>query len=85
MVETVISDYMSPRCDLDLKGSKPIFLHDSLAHDGASPYTILLRKVQQLRKSYFDYISPHCSLDLENSEPFFFFFFLFFFIQHSIS
>ena len=29
MVETVISDYMSTHCDLDLKDSKPIFLHDT--------------------------------------------------------
>ena len=32
MVETVISDYMSPHCDLELEDSKPIFLHDTLAH-----------------------------------------------------
>ena len=44
MVETVISDYMSPHCDLELEDSKPIFLHDTLAND-ASPY----RKVEQLR------------------------------------
>ena len=35
MVETVISDYMSPHCDLELEDSKPIFLHDTLAHDNA--------------------------------------------------
>ena len=27
---------MSPCCDLDLKNSKPIFLHDTLAHEDAS-------------------------------------------------
>ena len=38
MVETVVSDYMSPHCDLDLEDSKPTFLHDALIHDDASPY-----------------------------------------------
>ena len=33
MVETVRSDYMSLHCDLELEDSKPIFLHDTLAHD----------------------------------------------------
>ena len=40
MVETVIYDYMSPHCDPELEDSKPIFLHDTLAHDLASPYQI---------------------------------------------
>ena len=35
MVETVITDYMSPHCDLDLDDGKPIFLNDTLAHDDA--------------------------------------------------
>ena len=38
MVDTVIFDYMNPHCGLDLEDSKPIFLHDTLAHDDASPY-----------------------------------------------
>ena len=50
MVETVISDYMSPQCDLDLEDRKPLFLHDALAHDDASPYQLWLQKVQQLRR-----------------------------------
>ena len=37
MVETVISDQMSPYCDPKLEDSKPIFLHDTLAGDFASP------------------------------------------------
>ena len=36
--ETVIFDQMSPHCDPELKDSKPIFLHDFLAHNVASPY-----------------------------------------------
>ena len=38
MIETVILDYMSPHCDLELKDRKPIFLHDTLAHDDALSY-----------------------------------------------
>ena len=49
MVETVISDQMSPHCDPELEDRKPIFLHDILAHDVASPYQIQLQKVQQQR------------------------------------
>ena len=33
MVETVISDYMSPHCNPELEESKLIFLHHTLAHD----------------------------------------------------
>ena len=29
MVETVISNYMSPHCDCDLEDGKSIFLHDT--------------------------------------------------------
>ena len=36
LVERVISDYMSPHYDLELDDSKPIFLHDTMAHDEAS-------------------------------------------------
>ena len=46
MVETVISDH----CDPELKDSKPIFLHDTLAYDAASPYSVWLHEVQQLRR-----------------------------------
>ena len=48
--ETVISDQMSPHCDPELKDNKPIFLHDTLAHNVASPYQVWLQKVQQLRR-----------------------------------
>ena len=27
--------YISPRCDLDIEHSEPIFLHDTLAYDAA--------------------------------------------------
>ena len=50
MVETVISDQMSPHCDPELEDSKSIFLHDTLAHDVASPDQVWLQKVQQLRR-----------------------------------
>ena len=54
MVETVILDYMSHYYDPELEGSKPILLHDTLAHDVASPYQIWLQKVQQLRTHHPD-------------------------------
>ena len=53
MVERVISDYMSPHCDLELEDSKPI-LHDTLAHDDASPYQVWLQRVKHLRRYYPD-------------------------------
>ena len=56
MVETVISDYMSPHCDLELEDSKPIFLHDTLANDDASPYQVRLQKAQQQRRNHLDNI-----------------------------
>ena len=40
MIGTVISDYMSPLYDPKLEDSKPIFLHDTMAHDHASPYQV---------------------------------------------
>ena len=46
MVETVKSDQMSPHCYPELEDSKPIFLHDTLAHDVASPYQVWLQQVQ---------------------------------------
>ena len=50
MVETVIFDHMSPKCDFDLEDSKPVFLNVTLAHDDASPYKVWLQKIQQLRR-----------------------------------
>ena len=50
MVETVTLYNISPNFDLDLDDSKPIFLHDNLAHDDASPYQVWLQNVQQLRR-----------------------------------
>ena len=55
-VETVIFDQISP----ELEESKPIFLHDTLAHDLASPYQIWLQKVQQLRRYHSDEHSLEC-------------------------
>ena len=50
MLETVILDYMNPHCDIDHADTKPMFLHDTLAHDDASPYQVWSQKVQQLRR-----------------------------------
>ena len=50
MAETVIFDQKSPHCDPELEDSKPIFLHDTLTHDAASPYQVWLQKVQQLKR-----------------------------------
>ena len=38
MVETVIFDQTSPNCDPEHEEIKPLFLHDILAHEFASPY-----------------------------------------------
>lgn len=35
---------MSPNCNLDLEDSTPMFLHDTLVHDGAPPYQVWLQK-----------------------------------------
>ena len=37
-------DYVSAHCDFDLDDSEPIFLHDTLAHNVASQYQVLLQK-----------------------------------------
>ena len=47
MVETVTFHQISPHSDPELQDSKPIFLHDTLAHDVASPYQVWLQKGQQ--------------------------------------
>ena len=47
LVETVLFDYVSPHCDPELENNKPIFLHETLAHDDASSYQVWLQKVQQ--------------------------------------
>ena len=44
MVETVISDQISPQYDPELEDSKQIFLHDTLAHNVASPYPVKLKQ-----------------------------------------
>ena len=82
MVDTVTFDQMGPHCKLE--DSKPIFLHDTLAHDDASQYQVWLQKVQQLRRYHpdehsldinwtnTDILILHCDLNLECSNPFFF-------------
>ena len=54
MVEIFILDQMNLHCDPELEDSKPIFLHDTLAHDDASSYQVWLPKVQQLRRYHLD-------------------------------
>ena len=52
-VETVISDQMSPPCDPELEDQQtnPLAdLHDTLAHDVASPYQVWLQMIQQPRR-----------------------------------
>ena len=53
MVEKVVFDYMSPHCDPELEDSKPIFLHDTLAHDDASPYQVWLQRIQNTQEIFF--------------------------------
>ena len=43
MVYTVTIDWMSHHCDPEHKGNKPIFLHDTLAHDDAWSYQVWLQ------------------------------------------
>ena len=52
--QSVIFDKMSPHYDLNPEDSQPIFLHDTLAHDDASPHEVWLQKVQQLRSYHPD-------------------------------
>ena len=37
MIETVISDYMSPHCDPELEDRKQIFLHNTLIDSDSFP------------------------------------------------
>ena len=50
MVETVIFDYTSPHCDLELEYHKPISLHGTVAHGDASPHQVLFQKFRQLKR-----------------------------------
>ena len=54
MVETVISDCMSPHYALNHEESKPIFSPHILALDDASPYQVWSQKVQQYRRYYLE-------------------------------
>ena len=54
MLKTVISNQMSPHCDPELEGRKPVLLNDILAHDVASPYQVWLQKVQQQKRCHSD-------------------------------
>ena len=43
-------DYISPRCDLDIEGSEPVFPHDTSPHDNTPPYQVWLKMVEQFRR-----------------------------------
>ena len=60
IVETVIIDQRSPHSAPELEYSKPVFLHDTFAHDVVSPYQDWLQKVQKLKR----YRSDEHSLEL---------------------
>ena len=66
---------MSPRCDLDLEHSNPIFQQDTLTYDAVLSNQVWLQTDQQFRKfnrnTYILNISPHCDLDIEHSGPIF--------------
>ena len=49
----------SPHCDLDHEDSKTIFLHDTLAHDDASPY-FWLQKFKCFGDSKWRLKNLHC-------------------------
>ena len=48
---------MSPHSDVDLEDSKPIFLHDTLAH-------ILVQRTS-CGQTFIAILNRHCDLDLE--------------------
>ena len=52
MTKTFISDNLSTHCDLDLEDNKPIFLHDTLAHDNTLQY--------QVRQHIFCWFRRYC-------------------------
>ena len=63
---------MSPHYDPELEDSQPIFLHNNLAHDDASPYQVWFQKVRQLRRYHPDEhihlnFEPFCDLDLDHN------------------
>ena len=60
VVETVILDYMTPHYYPELEDSKPMILHDTLAHDNRSSYQVWLQMVQQLRRYCPDEHSLEC-------------------------
>ena len=52
-------DYISPRCDLDLEDSQPIFRHYTPAHDNTPPYQVWLQKVERFKRYRPDKIRTH--------------------------
>ena len=62
---------MDPHCDPKLEDSKPIFLHDTLAHDVASPYQVWLQKVSSWADmstwTFTGILNLFCDLALDHS------------------
>ena len=72
MVETVTFDQMSPHCDLHLEDSKPIFLHDTLAHNVAWPLPSLVTEDSAAaewssRWTFIRILNLFCDLDLDHN------------------
>ena len=81
MEAAVIFNQMSPHCDPELEDSKPIFLHDTLAHDVASLYQVWLQTVQQLRRYHphensLEFLTFPVTLTLITIQQSFFFFYM---------
>ena len=67
VVETLILDYMSPHNDPELEDSKLIFLHDTLAHDDASPSFVTNNSAAEemaSRCTFIEILKLFCDLDL---------------------
>ena len=54
IVEIVIFDYESLRCDLEIEDSEPLFLHDTPPHNNTPPYQVWLKMVERFRRHYLD-------------------------------
>ena len=72
MVQTVVFDQMSSHCDPDLEDSKPIFLHDSLAHGMLHHHTKFAQRrsaAEEIssRRTFTGILNLFCDLDLDHN------------------
>ena len=63
---------MNPHCDPELEDYKPIFLHDNLAHQVASPYQVWLKKASSWAdivqmNIHWNILNFFCDLDLDHN------------------